>query len=202
MIFICATAITGTASANISANGGDAARDTTNAASISAQGGQGAFSRTVSGTSSGTLVAERWSGRLAITGPMPFHMLLGDGGGTVLGGQGGGSGGTATGVGGGGSGIGGGSDSSGLAPSNPLIVEVSPLHLLELGLAGGLGGGGGGCRVHTTGTSNSAGGGGGGSVVLWVRTNTSAPTLAAAGGAGIGAAITGAAGVTYTIVVP
>lgn len=204
MIFICANAITGTASANISANGGDGFRNTSNAGAINGAGGQGAFSRkrTVFGTA---VVAERWSGDTLVTGPFPLQMLLGDGGSTGDGGEGGGSGGaSASGAAaGGGSGIGGGGAADNASAGQlPIIDEPSVLHLLELALAGCLGGGGGAARVHTTGTNNSAGGGGGGSIVLWVRTNTSAPTLVAAGGTLIGDGGNGAAGVTYTVSVP
>lgn len=204
MILICANSITGTSSRTISANGGDAARNTSNAGANTAEGGQGALSPSKTWESSSTQTAEAWNGYGSSTPPGRFIMLLGDGGGAAVG-EGGGSGGVATTgqIGGGGSGIGGGGGGgTASAGSLPAVSEPSVVALVELALAGCLGGGGGGAHINTTGTNNSAGGGGGGAVIVWARTLSATPTLSASGGAAIGGGGAGAAGVTYLIDIP
>jgi hypothetical protein len=206
MVFICANAITGTASRPISANGGAGYRDTTNAGGIFGTGGQGAFSPTLNSAT----VAEEWDGTPLNTDSFkaylhPFAQLVGCGGGGISGGKGGGSGAGSNGgaISGGGSGIGGGGRGDAVeAGTLPIIDQPSVASLVDLAIAGGLGGGGGGAMVSTTGTNNGSGGGGGGAVVVWVKTLTATPTLSASGGAAAGNGGAGAAGVTYLIDIP
>lgn len=199
MLLICAGNITGTASRPISANGGDGARNTTNAVSNVGRGGEGAFDELTSQTTS-----------TSTPGTLDFYTnLLGAGAGsTTVAGMGGGSGGvTSSGtIAGGGSGIGGGAaaGSAGATTSGSTARNIpSVLHIAELALLGCRGGGGGGAVVSSTGTNNAAGGGGGGAVVLWYQTSSAMPTLSATGGASVGTSSNpGADGVTYAVQVP
>jgi|GEM_PF-5306204 len=219
MVFICAREISGAAGV-ISANGGDATRNTSNAAAGNSSAGQGALA--IWGNVGST--EANWTGNQGTgTNPHylhPLHLFMGDGGRSGVGGAGGGTGSaltTSSPGGGGGSGIGGGggaevnsgSSGDGLLP----YVTPGPAHLLALAELGCLGGGGGGAGTSDTGdsgaggASNCAGGGGGGSVCAWVRTLTATPTLEANGGTGTGAngngsGGEGAAGVAYLITVP
>ncbi|PKN77866.1 MAG: hypothetical protein CVU47_13085 [Chloroflexi bacterium HGW-Chloroflexi-9] len=174
MIFIAVTAITGTASRPISANGGAGYRDTTNAGVIAGQGGQGAGAAEQPAT--GTTTTAAWIGAASVVPPARGALYLSPSAGTYKG-AGGGNGGSdvTSGLVGGGSGIGGGGYATPGATTNGSLPVVQPsvVALVDLALNGCLGGGGGGAMVHTTGTNNSAGGGGGGCVVVWVKTLTS-----------------------------
>ena len=197
MVFICAETVTGTASRPISADGGDGARNTTNASADVGMGGEGAFGRI------STQTATSYSREA-----LEFYNLLGDGSGSSVGGYGGGSGGVSTSgtMAGGGSGIGGGAaaGSAGATTSGSAARNIpSVVQLVELAIKGCRGGGGGGAVASTTGTNNAAGGGGGGAVVLWYRTSSAAPTLSASGGASVGTSSNpGADGITYSVQVP
>lgn len=208
MLIVVAREFSG-ANGVISSNGGDGARNTSNAGSIQRGGGEGALSTSINADDN-----EQWYGaaRSATNGVSGREnlsdvlMLLGDGA-TTVGGKAGGRGGsnTSSDVTGGGSGIGGGGgmSSASVAASGALPhITPNPLMLIKLAMRGCKGGGGGGARADTTGSNNSAGGGGGGAVVAWVRALTAAITLEANAGAGVGNAGNGAAGVVYLIPVP
>ncbi|MFA7250510.1 MAG: hypothetical protein WC273_12865 [Dehalococcoidia bacterium] len=206
MIFIAATTISGTAGRPISADGGDAYTNATNAGAAAGRGGQGAFSPTLDNSGS----AEEWDGTALNTDTLktalhPFAQHMGRGGGNSSGeyGRGGGSGAgsTSANLGGGGSGIGGGGGYGG-GGNLPTVSEPSIVALINLALAGCLGGGGGGAAISTSGVNNGGGGGGGGAVVVWVKTLTATPTLSANGGAAAAVGGAGAAGVTYLIDIP
>lgn len=209
----CVKTETGTASRPITSSGGEGKRSGTgNAGGNVTVGGLGAMSivHHSNPTATTSNQGEPWRGQIGISGAggIPeFAAYLSFRTGQSLTSSDVAAGGGSGANGNGGSGIGGGAHvtASGDGSVGDLPTRVlTPTAIINLALLGCKGGGGGGAHVNTTGTNNAAGGGGGGAILRFVRTQTSAPTLTASGGAGVGPSgtFTGGAGVTFNVIVP
>lgn len=172
-VAIFATTVSGS-NGTISADGGDAFRDTDNAGSNDADDGEGAIDGLLyNATVSSVLPRGAYYGR-------------GGNGNGANGGYAGGAGqdaGTGGAAGGSGFGGGGGDATGGNGDgAQPTITPTPATVFLMMLVDRARGGGGGGARVSTVGSANAAGGGGGGAALLFADVLDATPTVRANGG--------------------